>query len=81
MLYCSYYQANVVRQKMWFVVAAFRSFEHLSFDRAFDKQQCIFEFFVPQELEHDFVAIISHFVDHKIMSNVTKLPNRFQENF
>jgi hypothetical protein len=76
MSYCSYYQANIKREKMWFIVATFRSFEHLLFDRALNKQTCLFEFFVPSDLEPYFLEIIDHCIKQGIVSNLQKLPNR-----
>jgi len=78
MVYCVYYQANIKRDMMWFLVATFRSFEHLLFDRAFDKQACIFEFFIPEDLESYFLEVIEYFVAQGIVSNVQKLPNRLK---
>jgi len=76
MNYCSYYRAKVNRSLTWFFVATFRSCEHIGFDRTFDAQEGIFEFFVPQDLEENFVKIMNHYHDIQIISELKKLPNR-----
>lgn len=76
MLSCSYYQAHVLKSKTWLFVAIMRSFEHCCFDRTFDKQQGIFEFFVPAQLEPDFIHIMNYFQDQAIVHSFHKLPNR-----
>jgi hypothetical protein len=78
MLYCFYYQAQVQREKMWFLVASLRSFEHLLFDRNLDKDAAIFEFFVSPDLESYFLAIMDHFAQQGIISNLQKLPHRLE---
>ena len=63
---------------MWFVVAVCRSFEHLLFDRAFDKERSVFEFFLPEELEECFLELMEYFTSQGIAANVVRLPNRIQ---
>lgn len=78
MMYCSYYQAHVTRDRAWNFVALLRSYEHIAFDRTFDKEQSIFEFFVPSAQEDHFVAIM-HLLEKKgLVGNITKLPNRLE---
>jgi len=55
MNYCKYFQAQINPEACWFFVAAIRSFEHLAFDRIFDKATSTFEFLV---LEHHTVPFI-----------------------
>lgn len=73
---CSYYQAHVLKSKTWFFVAILRSFEHCCFDRTFDKQEGIFEFFIPQHLEPAFLTIMEYFQKQEIVTRLQKLPNR-----
>ena len=77
-MYCKYYQAQVIKNKAWFFVGAIRSFEHLAFDRTFNKEHSIFEFFVPKELEKYFLDVMHYFEKQGIISNFSKLPNRFK---
>ena len=79
-LYCSYYQANVERELCWYVTAALRSYEHVSFDRTLDPTTSLFEFFVPQSTESIFLAIMAHFESQKLISNFKKLPNRLENS-
>ncbi len=76
MMYCAYYQGYVVKEQTWFLVAVLRSYEHLAFDRTFDKQRGLFEFFVPVELEHFLVTLLGHMRELGVVSSFVKLPNR-----
>ncbi len=76
MSYCSYYQARVVEKDCWFLVAIMRSFEHLAFDRTFDKGTSTFEFFVPQDLEQTFLELMDFFKAEGIVQELCSLPNR-----
>lgn len=76
MSYCQYYQAHVDRSECWFFVGVMRSFEHMNFDRTLDLQNSIFEFFVPETMEDQFLRIMDYFKRHNIVSDLKKLPNR-----
>lgn len=76
MSYCSYYQAHVVEKDCWFLVAVMRSFEHLAFDRTYDRATSTFEFFVPQECEEIFLEVMAYFKQEGIITTLEKLPNR-----
>lgn len=78
MLYCSYYQAHIPREKAWFLVAVFRSYEHLAFDRTIDKERSIFEFFVPVDLEHYFLELMHMLQQRGAVGELQKLPNRLK---
>lgn len=73
---CSYYQAQVNRELVWFMVATLRSFEHLCFDRTLLKDESVFEFFVPQHNEQLFVELMNYYQNESIITKVQKLPNR-----
>ncbi len=75
---CLYYQAHVTREKVWFFVGVLRSFEHLVFDRTFDKEHSIFEFFVPKDLNQYFLDLMQYFQDEGIVHNLQELPNRLK---
>ena len=74
--YCSYYQAQINREKTWFFVGCLKSFEHIAFDRTLDAQKGIFEFFVPEDMEEYFLGIMQYFEKEGIVGNLQKLPNR-----
>ena len=76
MNYCKYYQAQVKRSECWFFAAILRSFEHMAFDRTLDLKNSIFEFFVPDAMEDQFLSLMDYFQDAGIVSNLQKLPNR-----
>ena len=78
-MYCSYYQAHLVPSTVWFVVSILKSFEHMAFDRAFDVEQSIFEFFVVPAAEPTFLAVMEYMQSKGYISYYKKLPNRLQE--
>jgi len=77
-LYCSYYQAHVERELCWYVTAALRSYEHISFDRTLDPATSLFEFFVPTTTETNFLALMAYFQSEGLVRNLKKLPNRLE---
>ena len=78
-LYCLYYHAQVQRELCWFVTAALRSYEHISFDRTLDPATSLFEFFVPQDCEKYFLVVMTYFEEQGLIGNFKKLPNRLQD--
>lgn len=78
LLYCHYFQATILREKIWFVVGALKSQENLCFDRALDKHTNLFEFFVPQECVSEFLRIMNFFEKQQFVFNLEQKPNRVQ---
>jgi hypothetical protein len=76
MKYCLYYRAKVEKSLCWLVTSTLRYSEHLAFDRCYDKEQSIFEFFVAPDLKDVFLSIMEKFEKHGIVSQVENLPNR-----
>lgn len=76
---CVYYQAQVKRPDCWFLVAAIRACEHLAFDRTVNKQDSIFEFFVPEAMDQEFHRLMDYFIKEEIVVGLTRLPNPFAE--
>ncbi|MCX5922684.1 MAG: hypothetical protein NTX86_05160 [Candidatus Dependentiae bacterium] len=74
--FCSYYQAHIRKEECWLLTATLRSFEHIAFDRTIDKSQSIFEFFVPQGMEGQFLELMAYYEKTGLVSNLTKMPNR-----
>ena len=74
--FCSYYQAHIEKTSAWYVVAILKSFDHKAFDRTLDVASSLFEFFVPQEMESNFLTIMSYFQDHGLVTNLQKKTNR-----
>lgn len=75
--WCVYYQATVLKEKHWLLTSLLRSFEHLAFDRTCDVKQGIFEFFVPIQLEHEFIMIMKQFEQEGFLWDVKRLTNPF----
>ncbi len=76
MNYSLYYQAHATRELCWMVTSSLRFVEGIAFDRAFDKDQSIFEFFVSPDLEDEFLDVVRKLEREGILSNIQKLPNR-----
>jgi hypothetical protein len=77
-LYCLYYQAHIKREMCWFVTAALRSYEYISFDRTIDTPNSIFEFFVAPWAESHFLDLMTYFQEQSLVSNCVMLPNRLE---
>lgn len=78
MPYCSYFQAQVKKIDTWFFVATLRSHEHYAFDRTYNKEHGVFEFFVPSGYEKEFVGLMGWYESQGIISDFKKLPNRLK---
>ncbi len=76
MVYCSYYQALVDKTFCWYVVAILKSYEHLAFDRTLDTQKNLFEFYVPESREQEFLQLMNYFQQQHLVNNLLKMPNR-----
>ncbi|HEX2978253.1 MAG TPA: hypothetical protein VHO47_04000 [Candidatus Babeliales bacterium] len=79
MAYCFYYQAHIERSRVWMFAAILRSYEHLVFERTIDKQESVFEFFVPVDNEVPFLELMEVFKQKEIVRNLNKLPNRLMQ--
>lgn len=76
MKYCVYYRAKIEKELCWLVTSTLRYSEYVAFDRCYDKEQSIFEFFVAPDFDYVFINIISVFQKHGIVTQVELLPNR-----
>lgn len=79
MNYCSYYQAYVDKTFCWYVVAILKSYEHLAFDRTLDTPTNLFEFYVPESREQEFLQLMNYFKEQHLVNNLQKLPNRLAD--
>lgn len=79
--FCRYYQAHVLKEHGWFVVAILKSYDHLVLVRTLDVPSSIFEFFVPVLMETTFMAVMNEFVKMGIVNNVIAIPNRLIDLF
>lgn len=71
-----YYVAQVVRSECWLLSSAMRGTEHVAFDRCIDKEQSIFEFFVPQSMEPVFLQTMDYLKKVEVLLWLEKRPNR-----
>lgn len=79
MNYCSYYTAYINKSLCWYVVAILKSYEHMAFDRTLDTPTNLFEFYVPEDREQEFLRIMSYFEKEKLVSELTKKQNRLMD--
>jgi hypothetical protein len=77
-MYSSYFQAHVKKSQTYFFVATLRSFEHLCFDRTFDKEQGIFEFFVTPRYEDFFISLMEWYKSKGVIDSFEKQENRLK---
>lgn len=75
-MFCLYYTAKVDKPNVWQLTGVLKSFEHLSFDRTIDKENSIFEFFVPEGNKNIFEEVLNHFVQKGIVSDFQLKENR-----
>ncbi len=78
-MYCNYYQAGVLKEKTWFVVALFRNEDHIAFERTLEGNSDILEFFVPTDQERSFLAIMQTLKAQGYVFWFEQKPNRMQE--
>jgi hypothetical protein len=78
MHYCYYYQAKIPPHNCWLITGLLRSHDHIAFDRTIDVENSIFEFFVPQGQEEEFVVFMRAMLSHGIIDWFKKLPNRIE---
>lgn len=76
MKYCLYYRAKIQKELCWLVTSTLRYSEYLAFDRCYDKENSIFEFFVAPDFHDVFMLIMTKFQKHGIATEVQQLPNR-----
>lgn len=74
-MYCSYYRAKIEKIHHLFVVGAFKYYDHLCFDRTFDAQEGILEFYVPKDQEKEFLTVINRMEQKGIAINLEEKPN------
>lgn len=79
MSYSLYFQAQVVPKDTWFLVAVLRSFEHLQFDRTYDKVTGTFEFLVPEGHLVFFKELMEYFQKEGIVLSWQEMDNRLAE--
>jgi hypothetical protein len=78
-LNCKYYQAEVLKQKTWFLSAVFRNESNVTFARAIEgKNNNVWEFFVPQDQEEHFLRVIKTLESKGIVLSFEEMENRLQ---
>lgn len=78
-MYCLYYQARLVKEKIWFVAGLLRAENNLVFDRSLsEKDSTLFEFFVPVENKDEFLAFIDCMMRRGYITSCESMQNRLQ---
>lgn len=76
MNYSLYFQATVVKELCWLVTSSLRFSEHVAFDRALNKEESLFEFFVAPDSLDVFLQIMNTLEREGVVFNLVQLPNR-----
>ncbi len=77
--YCLYYVAQLDKSKCWLVSSLLRGTEYVAFDRSYDPENSIFEFFVPEAMESVFLEVMDYLEKEKVVSALTKKENRLKD--
>ena len=80
-MYCKYYHGEILREKTWFVTGCLKSHDNLVFERAIDKDNNIFEFFVPPQLESEFLHVMSYLQKNGYVLSLEEKENRFMVRY
>ncbi|MBT3456317.1 hypothetical protein HN446_04590 [bacterium] len=75
-MYGVYYQAMVTRSECGFCVAILRSLGHVVFARTLDKEKSLFEFFLTEGTEPEFVDVAKWLEENGVLSCIKKMDNR-----
>ncbi|MCK4265362.1 hypothetical protein KAW80_03320 [Candidatus Babeliales bacterium] len=79
-MYCEYYQAKVVKNKIWFIIGNLKNEGPWCFTRALKEKNDILEFFVAPDYEDDFIRTIDLYKEKGFVLELFKLPNRLKTN-
>jgi hypothetical protein len=75
--YCSYYRAQLVRKKIWFLTGCLRNADHIAFERTPDRHEGDkVEFFVPRDREQEFLGLMDVLDQRGCIVWLRKVPNR-----
>ena len=74
--YCSYYVAHVKRELCWQLSSALKGTENVAFDRALNKHEGTFEFFVPRTTESIFLELMEYMKKQGVVLKLEKKENR-----
>ncbi len=78
--YCLYYVAQLDKSTCWLVSSLLRGTEHVAFDRSYDPENSIFEFFVPEAMESVFLEVMYYLEKEKVVSGLVKKENRLKDD-
>ncbi len=78
--YCAYYTGHVKKETAWLLTAILRGTEHVVFDRTIDKQNSIFEFFVPIDMESVFLEVADYLKKEELLLSLDKKKNRLLDS-
>ncbi|MFS8506726.1 MAG: hypothetical protein LVQ75_01165 [Candidatus Babeliales bacterium] len=72
-----HYIGKIQRERAWLLSSVMRGTEHIAFDRCFDKQQGLYEFFVPQDTESIFLETMGYLAKEGVLLSLEKSCQRF----
>lgn len=79
MNYSLYYQADITKELTWLLSATLKYCEHAAFDRAVDKKNHVFEFYVAPDLQDTFLNMMVKLEKEGVISNLQELHNPYQK--
>lgn len=78
--YCSYFLAQIEKREIVKLISVLKSFDHLCFDRCVDKEQNIFEFFVPASMEKLFTSLMELYQQKGVVKMLRQEKNRLMKS-
>ena len=66
------YIGKIQRERAWLLSSVMRGTEHIAFDRCFDKQQGLYEFFVPHDTESIFLETMAYLTQQGVLLSLEK---------
>jgi hypothetical protein len=75
-MYCTYYQAHVLREQVWFLTGCLRNTDHFLLERTVDVENSVLEFFVPPDSNDEFIHFMKTMSEMGVVLWFKELPNR-----
>ena len=75
-MYCQYYKAKIVKNRIWLVTGILKNEGPWAFDRTLDTKNDILEFFVAPDFEEEFLYMMNVFKQKNLVLSLEKAPNR-----
>ena len=77
-MFCTYYYAHAVKEKMWLLMAHLKSHDNIAFHRTVDGTSNIMEFFVPPAHDKLFRGFLELYTKAGILESYEQRKNRLE---